>query len=252
MKMKKYGLAKYSAENLERIKKVLKIVSDDLELQGINRLAGNKISLKRFEDQSFFYTEVIEILKVIGRKVGMYTILNLEIADTHRYAIPPYIYDSNTTKVEEKNNKEILKTLHLTEDDIKNNIVLKANSLGLVDKLKEVLHAIDNIQQKSVGSPENWEWSNRNKGEYQFGKIPFTQGGKIRKKVFVALMDIYKKTPQAIVVQTVAGMAEVSPARLRVEIAAINKGIEEKIGYYFKGSGKGYYTLEKYTPRDSS
>lgn len=104
---------------------------------------------------------------------------------------------------------------------------------------------------KTAGLPKNWGWSDKRNGKYQFGKKDFEQSGKIRKKVFVALMVAYEKTPQAIVTQTVTGMARVSSARLTIEIAAINNRLKDKIGYYFKGSGKGYYTLEKFTPHKS-
>lgn len=250
--MKKFSLAKYSAENLERIKKVIKIISDDLELQGINRLAGNKIPLKRFENEFFSYSEVVEILTTINKEFGLYKIANLEIERMVQETTPVYIYDSNIADSEKAHKREILKLLNLTEDDIKNNIILRANNLDLVEKLKGILLEIENNQQKVVGLPENWGWSNKKKGEFQFGKETFIQGGEIRKKVFIALMDTYMASPKAISIQTIKEKTGVKPERIRIEIDAINKRLVNKIGFYFKGSGKGYYTLEKSIPHKSN
>lgn len=246
--MENFSLEKYSTENLERIKKVIAIVSDSLELQGINRIAGNKIPLKKFEDASLSYPDVINILKAINEKFELYKIVDLEIEKMIRVAIPSYIYDSNIVNGGIFYKREVLKSLGVTEDDIINNIILRANNLDLVEKLKEILFEIKNYQQKVVGLPANWKWFDRKKGQYQFGSVTFTQTGKIRKPVFMALMDIYEKTPQAISVLTIKEKTGVKPERIRTEIGAINGRLIKKIGFYFKGSGEGYYTLEKFAP----
>lgn len=243
MKIKKFSLIKYSAENLERIKKVIKIISDDLELQKINRLAGNKIPLKRFIDESLSFIEAVETLKLVQKEFGLFKIANLEIERMIEPA--PYIFDTNYIYVEKENKNKILKILNLTEDDIRNNLIVRANSLDITERLKEILAEIDNMSQETSGLPENWGWFNKKKGEYQFGKINFKQTGKIRKEVFIALMDTYGISPQASSIQTIKEKTGVKPERIRIEISAINKRLIKKIGSYFKGSGKGYYTLEK-------
>lgn len=103
---------------------------------------------------------------------------------------------------------------------------------------------------KRQGKP-NWEWLNKSKNEYQFGKITFRQRGETRGKVFRALMDLYEKSPLAISVKSLTQMSGVKPYNLRIEISAINKRLKPKIGYFFKGS-QGYYTFEKYISPTSS
>ena len=104
---------------------------------------------------------------------------------------------------------------------------------------------------KRQGKP-NWEWLNKSKNEYQFGKVTFSQRGKTRGEVFRALIDLYEKSPLAVSVKSLSQMTGVKPYNLRIEISAINKRLKPKIGYYFKGSKRGYYTLEKYIPPTSS
>ena len=53
------NLNKFSKEILKRIQKVLKIVLDELEFQGINELTGNKVPLKRFEKEWCKFKEKI-------------------------------------------------------------------------------------------------------------------------------------------------------------------------------------------------
>lgn len=93
--------------------------------------------------------------------------------------------------------------------------------------------------------PTEWGWYNKKRNIYQFGKKVFQQEGKIRGKVFRALMDIWEKSPQAISIPTLREMTNLKPRRLRIEIAAINTRLRSISGLYFKGSGKGYYTLKK-------
>lgn len=165
--MEKFNFAKYSPENLERIKKVIKIVSDDLEIQEINRLAGNKIPLKRFEDQSLSYTESIEVLNLIKKKFGLYKIANLEIEKMIQEAIPSHIFKSQTDLVEEDKRKEILKKLKLTKNDLRNNIIVRAINLDLVEKLKEVINVIEKNHKKNAQ-----ELNNKNTKRLPLKKLP--------------------------------------------------------------------------------
>jgi len=240
--MKKFNWTKYSAENRERIRKVIKIVSDDFELQEINRLAGNKIPFKRFENESISHVEVVEILKTVQRDFDLFKIGNLEIEKMMEY--PSYIFDSNRGDGKNRSDKEILKKLKLTGDDIKDNIIIRAKDLNITDRLKEILVEIDNISQETNNLPENWGWADKKNGKYQFGNKDFTQGGKVRKKVFIALMEACEKSPNIISVTTLHEQTDIERKRLRVEISAINKNLRsQKIGLRFKGSGKGFYEV---------
>jgi len=93
--------------------------------------------------------------------------------------------------------------------------------------------------------PKDWCWLNKAEGKYQFGKIVYEQSGRTRKEIFQALMDILEKSPHAISTKSLGEIISVDTGRMRIEISAINKRLKNKAGYYFKGSGKGYYTLEK-------
>lgn len=100
-------------------------------------------------------------------------------------------------------------------------------------------------QKEMADNRDHWGWLDQIQGKYQFGTKIFTQTGKIRKSLFVAMMNLYEKSPQAISVRSLCEMTHLSASRIRIEIDAINTRLERLTGYYFKGSGEGYYTLEK-------
>jgi len=60
------NLSDFSVENLKRIQKFLKIVLDELELQGINELAGNKIPMEKFEKEGFSRDDILTVLNRIN------------------------------------------------------------------------------------------------------------------------------------------------------------------------------------------
>jgi hypothetical protein len=80
----------FSHKNLIRIKKILAVVLDELEIQGVNRLIGNKISLKILERENIFSNEAETVLN----KINCVKVLNkdLKLAPNSTYcppAIPP-------------------------------------------------------------------------------------------------------------------------------------------------------------------
>ncbi|MDD3434544.1 MAG: hypothetical protein PHD96_01305 [Candidatus Pacebacteria bacterium] len=64
------NLDEFSTENLIKIQKVLKIILDELELQGLNSISCNKIPLKRFGKEGFCYEEIKTILNKINFEEG--------------------------------------------------------------------------------------------------------------------------------------------------------------------------------------
>ena len=111
--------------------------------------------------------------------------------------------------------------------------------------LKEAEGWYQQQSAKRTVSP-SWGWFDRNKNQYQFGKAMFRQTGKIRGPVFQALMELYEKSPNALSVQTLHELTGFKPERIRIEIDAINKNLSNhKVGVNFKGSGKGYYIINK-------
>jgi hypothetical protein len=101
------------------------------------------------------------------------------------------------------------------------------------------------ITQVQIGKkPENWKWFDKKDGKYQFGVVGiYSQRGKIRKKVFQTLMDIYEKSPNAISISSVKELTGLKAERIRIEICAINVKLR-KFGLFFEGSRQGYYILK--------
>jgi len=58
----KDNFTNFSLENLIKVQKVLKIVLDELELQDINELVGNKVPIKKFEKEDILLSEAEAIL----------------------------------------------------------------------------------------------------------------------------------------------------------------------------------------------
>lgn len=61
----KYFFSDISFDNLIKIQKVLKIVLAELEIQKTNILVGNKVFIKKFEDEKIYYTDAKSILNRI-------------------------------------------------------------------------------------------------------------------------------------------------------------------------------------------
>ena len=139
------NLDKYSAENLERIKKVIEIVLDELELQEINHFAGNKIQLRRFEQEGLFYEQVITILaKIAKEEDNFFKIANEEIKRKVENSVPFYILDKDIKDYARQSyRKEFLENLQLTEADLRNNIILRLKDDQSIYRLKEILVLIE-------------------------------------------------------------------------------------------------------------
>ena len=135
------NLNELSTENLERIQKVLKIILDELELQEINRLAGNKIPLKRFEKEDIFYEEVVSILNTINKeeKKSVLEVLNESLEDDELKD-----WDNSFKSLKElerfENERIGLKFLGFSKKDLKENIILIIKNLN---RLKEIKEEID-------------------------------------------------------------------------------------------------------------
>lgn len=111
--------------------------------------------------------------------------------------------------------------------------------------------------------PPGWGWISRESGEceYKFGEKTLKVKGKIRKAVFEAMMDVFEKKPEKIKTSLIfkeieneefnikrKGVAEkvkVSHKRMMKEIVKINKRLEKRTGFVFKGTGKGFYKVKQ-------
>ena len=92
-----------------------------------------------------------------------------------------------------------------------------------------------------------WCIFNKEKHEYQVGKGFIKLNGK-REDIFIALMLEYNSNSEPkIFIQTISKTTNIDAHRVRIEIAAINKNLRKKSNLELVGSGKGYYTLEKFS-----
>lgn len=100
-------------------------------------------------------------------------------------------------------------------------------------------------RQNPSKNEATWKWFDEEAGIYQFGDKQFKQGGKIRKKVFQALMNIRQKNPEHLVsIESLSEMTGIKKDRLRIEIDAINSRLSDN-GFEFHSNKSGYYYIVK-------
>lgn len=148
------NLDKYSPENLGRIRTIIKIVLDELELQEINHFSGNKIPLIKFEREGFSYPEVKTILNKIAKEENnLFKITNEEIKRKVENSVPFYIFDGDIRDNERQSyRKELLVHLRITEADLRNNIILRLSKDTAISRLKTILASIKSNSVKQVTS----------------------------------------------------------------------------------------------------
>lgn len=128
----------FSLENLIKVQKVLKIVLDELELQDINRLCGNKIPIKKFDKEDILLSEAEAILA----KIDCVKIMNWEIKqlfENKDYAVLPPLFS-------EKDVSENLFLSFLSAEDLNE---LKKIAEEINRKIKEKEPEIKNQIEKS-------------------------------------------------------------------------------------------------------
>jgi len=134
-------LNELSTENLKRIQKILKILLDELELQEINRLSGNKITLKMFEREGFYYDEVKAILnKINGIEVENDKLKELfEDWGKRRSQFP--------SAMEDLANPRPYALFRVSEEDLDKYIILRIRKIEEIKKFKE--NADKKIQERT-------------------------------------------------------------------------------------------------------
>lgn len=70
------NLNKFSLENLDKIQKVLKIVLDTIDLQGVNKFRYNKIPIKTFREKGLYYEDVVSVLDKINEGNNAIVVVN--------------------------------------------------------------------------------------------------------------------------------------------------------------------------------
>lgn len=149
------NLDNLSMENLERIQKVLKIILDELEIQEINELVGNKIPLRKFEKEDIFYDEVISILNKINNE-GEKPVLEISNVLLYEGSKDWDNIQKSLKELERFENEKIgLEFLGFSKKDLKENIILRIESLS---GLKEIKENVD----KKLANDEVFEQEHKN------------------------------------------------------------------------------------------
>lgn len=138
----------YSKENLGKIKKVIKIILDEIEIQGIAGHTGNKIPLNTFLKEGFIYEDIIGILNLFKTKEDLP--LKIGNEEIKRMVKPAsYIFESERKYAEAKNKEELLSKLKISEEDLSKYILLRLNNANVIEKLKEINKQIEEENGKS-------------------------------------------------------------------------------------------------------
>lgn len=139
---------KFSEENLRKIDKVIEIITNQIELEGWNRLLKLiKIPLKTLEKEGFYYEEAKGIIKAINQidESELIKIINDEVSD---FSKEDYLFDKLGGKFEERYRKEVKKErlkawttskgvfLNISEKDLENYLILQIEE---PEKLKKIL-----------------------------------------------------------------------------------------------------------------
>lgn len=122
-----------SLENLIKIQKVIKIILDELELQDVNRLAGNKIPLKNFTSEGITYEDVVHIIKKINDWAGRDIIF---LADKSAFL---NIRDELRELTEMENELIGIKDLVFSKKDFEKNIIILSIDLDETRNIKNEL-----------------------------------------------------------------------------------------------------------------
>jgi hypothetical protein len=138
------NLGDFSMENLEKIQKILKIILDELEMQDINRLAGNKILIKKFEERGIFYEDVDSVIKKInsGEKKDIIRLIDKSIILANEG-----FTNENFRELKKMDYEQIgLKIWGISKEDLEKNIIIIVKDLNQIKKIKK---KIDNLTEPS-------------------------------------------------------------------------------------------------------
>lgn len=126
------NLSELSLENLIRIQKILKIILDELELQGINELAGNKIPLKIFEKEGFSYEEIETLFYGIDKEKNIISINNKYLKEAYEKTKrqQPFLGEADYKEI-------FLKAYGVPLEDLENHLLFTVKNLNELKVIKE-------------------------------------------------------------------------------------------------------------------
>jgi hypothetical protein len=133
------NLDKLSIDNLVKIQKFLEIVLDYIELFGErNSLIDNKIPLEKFKNKNINYYEALAIIKGLGNEVieQRNEIYKRELSYFSSNTLTSSDY-SNVVYMGFKNKEDYLKYFDITEEDLKNYIILIIRDLNTLKNIKK-------------------------------------------------------------------------------------------------------------------
>ncbi|OGH23826.1 MAG: hypothetical protein A2629_00070 [Candidatus Levybacteria bacterium RIFCSPHIGHO2_01_FULL_41_15] len=151
------GVNEYSEENLQRFSKIITLISNQIELDGWNRLTNVvKIPFVTLERSGFGYQEMRSILGSINkiRNEKFFAILNERpYEEVEQPVFPRSIWSDDSKRIEEiRKEKALHKWLNregkfkgVSEDDLKNKLVLEFSKMGQnpIETLKNWKNEID-------------------------------------------------------------------------------------------------------------
>lgn len=152
-----HQLYKYSA-NLIRISKILRIILNELELQQLNRIAGNRISWNYFSE--FAHNTVLSVLNVINKEYGDTFVVwngNDKIYECHASIAMALVADIFKYPGQDHDyEKDIQEKLRPFQQDLSENLILTI-SYQQLEKLKGIVTLLE--EQRGSVQPKRKDYT---------------------------------------------------------------------------------------------
>lgn len=120
-------------ENLERVRSVLKIALDELEIGKTDTMIGNKILIKKLEEKGIYFSDAETILN----KINGIEVLNAQLKPNPMFE-KNSLYDSSFS---------LFQTFGITKEDLAQYLFWRGNPSVIRETKKEVDERIKNIKK---------------------------------------------------------------------------------------------------------
>jgi len=155
-------LNQISIRNLRKLYKVLEIILDELEIQGENRISGNKISLKRFENENISREETISIIEKINKEEHktIFEVLNYLLEDEAigrlRNAPKPLNeFNKNTENQYLSLETPLGIVFGISKKDLEKNLIIITTDLNIIKNIKKEVDKKIKTEDKMTKKEEN-------------------------------------------------------------------------------------------------
>src|SRR3989344_6572566 len=154
-------LASYSLENRRKIKIVLELLIDALELKNPLDKFALKLPQNKIKKHDIEYYEVLRIFDWISQKGRLFTVLN----EKHRRLVRESDPLMSDWEVKNVALKDVYYQLNVREEDLKEYFLIEVKDSGIKDKLRQIKDSIEvslEDQQESESSnnaqPKLFNW----------------------------------------------------------------------------------------------